>query len=541
MPGKPRLSVRDMKLQRWLAGALVVGLLGCAARPAEAPAPSAALAPAKPPEAAKSEPTSSYQLVQGSKRLLTTLKEPLLIDAYVAKGTPRLDQFVHDLEAVLREYERAGGGRVRVRVLQVSTPELRQQADEAGLSPQTFSESEDGSLVTQGYLGLVFRYRTEKAVIPQLPADASAGLEFWITNKIREIRDKADGIKTRIGVVSGKGELKLSDANLVPQQGGTARPTIKGIMAQAFPFYQLEELDLKGGASAIDPELAGIIVTQPQQDYVEAELRRIDEFLLLGEKSLVVYASAVNLKAADATMMASLSTHGLEKLLDGYGLHLNRDAVLDHAAQLRVQVMTQNGQPAVVRHPGIALVTSDKNEAGVRRLDSAFAGFFRMEELVFPFPSSLQILRDRQPADVRIAPVALTTAEASVETSASISMKLRDHWTPKPPLEPRIVAAYAQGRLKSAFAPRPATSAPATARASSRVLVVSSSLFLANPFAYAGNDAAKSDDPEPLLLAAPYTKHLTSTIVSFKNALDWMIGDEDLIAVSAKLVGPPRK
>ncbi len=86
---------------------------------------------------------------------------------------------------------------------------------------------------------MVFKYGSEKAVIPQLPYQNADGLEFWITNKIREIRDKADDIKHRIGVVTGKDELKLSDANLVPKQGqgSGAAPTLKGILEQAFPFY----------------------------------------------------------------------------------------------------------------------------------------------------------------------------------------------------------------------------------------------------------------------------------------------------------------
>src|ERR1700744_3496528 len=87
------------------------------------------------------------------------------------------------------------------------------------------------------------------------------GLEFWITNKIREIRDKADNIKHRVGVIGGKDEFKLTDANLVPKQGkGGGGPSMQGIIEQAFPFYKLEEVDLKGGENAIDKDLVGLII-----------------------------------------------------------------------------------------------------------------------------------------------------------------------------------------------------------------------------------------------------------------------------------------
>ena len=40
------------------------------------------------------------------------------------------------------------------------------------------------------------------------------------------------------------------------------------------------------------------------------------------------------------------------------------------------------------------------------------------------------------------------------------------------------------------------------------------------------------------MLSQPYAqKYLTATILAFKNTLDWMGGDLDLIAASAKLLG----
>lgn len=499
-----------------------------------------------------------YTLSKGSGRLLSSLKTPIQIDAYVPKaGLPQLDAFVGDLKDLLKEYERAGNGKFKFTLIEPNTDELRDQAKEAGLQEQPFGEINqtsggDQATISNGYLGLVFKYGSEKAVIPALPfQQGGEGLEFWVTNKIREIRDKADDIKHRIGVVTGKDELKLSDANLVPKQGqGQGGPTLKGILEQAFPFYKIEDLDLKGGASAIDKELVGIIITQPQKDYEEKELRRIDEFMMLGGKSLVVFASAVNLKPNDASMSATLSTHGLDKLLDGYGIHMNKDAVFDHGAQFRVQMMTQGGQPVWIRHPGIAHVVNDpRMDEKQKLLDTGFAGFFRLDEVLFPFPSSLDLKRDKQPADVKLEVVARTTPASNVETSDTVDMKLREQWRPKAKQDQRVISAYADGKLKSAFAGSPNDEIKPAERAStaSRVLVVSSSLFLTNPFAYAGNGpdlggqfamfGAVGGDPKLLAFAQPYTKYLTSTILSLKNTLDWMSGDSDLVAASAKLVG----
>jgi len=499
-----------------------------------------------------------YTLSKGSGRLLGSLKTPIQVDAYVKTGLPQLDAFVRDLTDLLKEYEREGKGKFKFTLIEPNTDELREQAKEAGLQEQPFGEmsatGEDQAAIAQGYLGLVFKYGSEKAVIPALPLqNGGDGLEFWITNKIREIRDKADDIKHRIGVVTGKDEIKLSDANLVPKQGqGQGGPTLKGILEQAFPFYKVEDLDLKDGANAIDKDLVGIIITQPQKDYSEKELRRIDEFMMLGGKSLAVFASAVTLKPNDATLSATLSTHGLDKLLDGYGIHMNKDAVFDHGAQFRVQVMTQGGQPAWLRHPGIAHVINDtRMDEKDKLLDTSFAGFFRLDEVIFPFPSSLELKRDKQPADVKLAAVARSTPATNVDTSDTVDMKLREQWKPKAKQDQRVLAAYADGKLKSAFAGSPSddVKVPERAATPSRVLVISSSLFLTNPFAYAGNGpdlggqfamfGAVGGDPKLLALAQPYTKYLTNTIIAFKNTLDWMAGDADLVGSSAKLLSEP--
>jgi ABC-type uncharacterized transport system involved in gliding motility auxiliary subunit len=496
-----------------------------------------------------------YTLSAGSGRLIRSLNSPVQVDAYVKTGLPQLDAFVKDLTDLLKEYERAGGGKFKFTIIEPNTDELRAQAKEAGLQETPFGEAnqtgEDQASITQGYMGLVLKYGSEKAVIPQLmQAD---GLEFWITNKIREIRDKAENIKHRIGVITGKDELKLTDTNLIAKQGkGGGSPSMQGILEQAFPFYKLEELDLKGGENAIDKDLVGLIITEPQKDYEEKELRRIDELLMLGGKSLVVYASAVTMKPNDAKMNATLSLHGLDKLLPGYGITMNKDAVFDYGAQFRIGVPTQGGV-TWIRHPAIAHVVNDPrmDSDSDKLLDTSFAGFFRMDEAIFPFPSSLTLDKTKQPADVKIAAVARTTPQTSVEKSDSIDMTLREHWDPKPPQEQRVIAATAIGKLKSAFAgsPSDAIKPPERAPSESRVLVISSSEFLTNPFAYAGNGpelggqfqmfGAVGGDPQLLMFAQPYTKYLTSTILSLKNTLDWMAGDSDLVAASAKLIGDP--
>ncbi len=496
-----------------------------------------------------------YTLSQGSGRLIRGLKGPVQVDAYVTRGQAQMDAFIRDLTDLLKEYERAGGGKFKYTVIEPKTDELREKAKDAGLEEMASVEQSatggDQASISQGYMGLVFKYGSEKGVIPQLNPGAAQGLEFWMTNKIREIRDKADSIKHKIGVVTGKDELKLSDQNLVPKQGQQGA-SIQAILSRAFPFYELVDVDLKDGETEIDKGLDGLIITQPQKPYSDKELRRVDQFLMLGNKSLAVFASAVTMKPNEPAMSATLDLHNLDKLIAGYGINMKKDAVLDFGSQFRIGVITQGGI-APIRHPGIAHVVDDRNfDDKERLLDTSFAGFFRMEEILFPFPSTLEILRDKQPSDVKLSVVARTTPAASAVTDGTIDMKMRMNWQPKPPFEQRAIAAVAEGKLKSAFAGSPDESVKAPDRAAgpSRVLVVSSSEFLTNPFAYSGNGpdlgqqfamfGGAGGDRELLMIAGQYAnRYLTNTILSVKNTLDWISGDADLLAASAKLLQEP--
>ena len=497
-----------------------------------------------------------FTLSNGSSSLVKNLKRPITVKAYVTTGLAKVDAFVRDLDDLMREYERNGGGKFVYQKIVPRTEEEKQQAKDYGLreiSVGDVNESGDDSInIAQGYMGLVFLYGDEKDVIPVLSPDNVVGLEFWISNKIREIRDKADDNQRKIGVVTGHDEIKISDANLVASEG-RGGPSMRSVLEQAFPFYKFEDVDLKNGDTEIDDTIDALVITQPGKDYSDKELRRIDQFLMKENKGAVIYASAVNMKASDPKFGATLSTRGLEKLTSGYGIEMKKDAVFDWARSVRLPVPTQTGNMVWIRAPAIvqAQPGGGLDEAN-QMLDQSFAGFFRIDELSFPFPSSLALLPDKQPS----APpkvVARTTPAAWVDTAESQDVGLKSDWKPKAPFDQRIIAAYASGKLKSAFGGGNAEGVeiPPESKGESRILVVSSSQFLANPFARQGNGQQLEGQMAMMMpsiggdktlqqISQPYAqKYLTSTILAFKNTLDWLTGDTELVAASAKILGEP--
>ncbi|MBK8257505.1 MAG: GldG family protein [Polyangiaceae bacterium] len=496
-----------------------------------------------------------FTLSQGSARLVREgLKQELQIDVYVTRGLPKYEAFITDLTDLLDEYQRAGNGKVKYTVIEPKTDEQRQAPKDAGLQQAMFGNPsatcEDQATISRGYMGMAFKYGSEKEAIPILSPDAAQGLEFWITNKIREIRDRADEISQKIGILVGKDEIKLTEANLIPSQPGRGNgPNMRGILEQALPFYKFEDVDLKGGDEEVNKELKGLIITQPGKEFTEKELRRIDQFVMLGDKALVVLAGAVNLKASDATMKATLNTWGLEKLLDGYGVEMKKEAILDWGQSMRIPFQTQGGIEWRFLHGMVQAQHDDGLEEKEQTLDTSYTPFFRMDEISFPFPSTLVAHPDKQP-EAKLKVVARSSPNTTVDATENIDLKFTNKIAAKGEYGQRAMAIALEGKIKSAFAggDNQGIAANATAPTDSRVLVVSAAQFLANPLARSGNPppmppqmmmmGGMGGDEDLQTLAQMYAqKYLTVTILVFKNTLDWAMNDATLVAASAKLAG----
>ena len=501
--------------------------------------------------------TERFTLSKGSGNLLRSMKQNMEIDAYVTRGLPKLDAFVGDLRDLLQEYKGSSAGKFDFQLIEAKDEATKKVAKDAGLVEQPFgeaSDTEDKAAVAQGFMGLVFKYGGEtdpKNSLKFLPPDRTDGLEFWITNKIREVRDNGDGIKHKIGILTGHDEIKPSETNLVPSNMG--KYAIQGIITQNFPFYQFQDVDLKAGESEVDDTLDGLIITQPGKDLTDKELRRINQFVMKG-KSLAVLASAVNIKASDASMNATLNTHGLEKLLGGYGIDMGKDVVLDFGRAFHVNLVTQSGGVARAWFPQFLTVSDDSRLTGNEQLlDTGFPAFFRLQEIVIPLASSLTLNSSKQP-DAKLAIHARSTPNSRKVTTDTVDLKPLQKMLPpkKSDAQQFNIAASAEGTLATAFPDGDAdgVDAPAKSSKNARVMVIASSEFLANPLARAGNGPDMGQmggmmpqgggDEQLLQLAGPYAQEaVTSTIVSFKNTLDYLSGDTDLLAVSAKILSEP--
>jgi hypothetical protein len=453
--------------------------------------------------------------------------------AYVTTGHPKLDAFVGQLRAVLERFKASGAQRFDYAIVDATDEDQKETAKKAGLKPFELLVGDSGTPITiTGFMGLSFDYGPEHDTISVLSPEITKGLEYWVASKVREVRARAEGTKHRIGVLTGHDEIKLSEPNLVPANN-PLHPDIQSILAKYFPYNELRDVDLgRNGGAGIDPSFEALLITQPAKDLTEDELARIDDFVISG-KTLAVVASAVNVAAGDPTMSATLSTHGLEKLLSGYGIEMRKDVLEDFGRPFGIMVQTgTSSEPSRARFPAILDVADDERFTGSETLlDSTFPLFLRIPRVPFPYASSLVLHPEKQPEIGRekFRVLARSTPKTARETSAVVDLKVMRRWQPGGELAQYDIAASVEGKLRGAFPERSGRHAPkpgAPGARPPRVLVLSTSQFFANPFA-----RAAGGDEMLQQLAMPYAQQLlTNTILVAKNMLDWMTSDDELTA-----------
>jgi hypothetical protein len=476
------------------------------------PAPAA---PAAPAAHARTD-----GICAGAATLLGGLKRPMRIDVYVTRGLPALDRFVAHLEAVLAEYKDAARGNLEIAFLDGSDPAVKTKAEAAGLREQALgyaeAEGEEAQLKT-GFLGLTVAYGSANGVIKLFSPENPEGLEFWIVEKMREVRDKGDGVSHPIGVLVGHGEPRFDDKSLISGAGSSGQVSMQTILTQNFPEYRLVDVDTRAGVQPIDPSLEGLFVLQPARDLSEPELRRIDDFVLAG-KSVAFVASAVNVRAGDAKLHATIDRHRLDTLLAGYGFDLHADAVLDFGRSSGFTVATQTGI-ARLAFPWIPRFDEEATLApDARPLDTTHPILFRLPSVTFPFASSLSLDRTRQP-DATFRVLARTSAQATLDSARDQEFAPTKAWAPRGGSREIAIAAVARGTMKSAFG-------SAKGRRPSRMLVLASASAFANPFVVAGRGG---QDAILESLGMAYAQEaLTNTILALKNTIDWMVGEDDL-------------
>jgi len=426
-----------------------------------------------------------YTLSDSTRGVLNKLDEPIMIRAYITTDLPQpygqLRRFVADM---LRSYHEAGHGKVGFKIVDpADDPNVA--ASLAALNiprVQVQVVKNDQAQVKQGYMAVVVEYLDKKETIPVVRSEQ--GFEYLLTRKIKKVTGKG---RLKIGVVNGFGAK------------GTRQ--LRAFKRQVSDDYELA--DVKPDKKAVDKDIKALIVAGFDQPPSELERYALDQFRMSG-RGLLILAGNAEPQLQQGFKVQPIDAKSNAWLKD-YGVAVEPGLVMDPRAA-RVNVNQQRGMfvfRSVVDYPFVPEVEGMDDANPITR---------GLQAVSVPFAAPLTWIGDRSHGDILLESSAMASVQAGppFDVDPLIPMSKRfDGLTRR-----RVnLALVEQGSARSAFTVPP-KGAPTmkyiAGTEHSRVVVAGSRALLDDQFMSGGN------------------------LAFVLNTLDWLAGDEALIALRSR-------
>ena len=311
-----------------------------------------------------------YTISEGTESILEELKSPIELQFFYSDGAVRelvpLRNYARRVEELLRAYERAAGGKLKLQVIDPQPfSEEEDRAAELGL--QAVPLDRGGDKVYFGLAGTNAEGHTQ--TIPFFPLDQEEFLEYDISRLVQSL---ATAQLPVVGVLSG---LQINGGFDMRTQQATPPWMVLEDIRQLFHIESLKhDIDM------IPTNVSVLLLVHPKQ-LPEQTLYAIDQFVLRGGK-LLVFVDPFS-EADPGSMMgpggfAEEKASELEPLFKAWGLRMPADQVVaDASYAMSVGIGPER---RAVRHPGWlslpqqALDADDVTTASLESLTLATTG-----------------------------------------------------------------------------------------------------------------------------------------------------------------------
>ena len=512
-----------------------------------------------------------YSLTDGTEQILERMVsegvKPVDIELYFSETTGKtLPRFVKNfisydryLRSLLKEYERAADGRIRVHFIDpVTDSDEAQDALDFGLDGKPINQ--EGDLF---FFGLVFQTQTgSRDVIEFLWPDRQETIEYEISKTLYSLlwpSGRTVGVLSGLEVFGGADNPYL--AQMLAAQG--RQPPEKWVALQLLEeSHNVRTID--GETEHISPDEFDLVVVIHPKGLSDKALWALDEWIVRGGNALIFqdpYALDDRPPQNPQQPWAALQyqpASNLEAMLAAWGLEMPSDEfVADMDLAVRRAVDPQGGAESVL----IDLALSDATREETLAIDHPV--FEGLADLRFLMAGALRPVVGGEVDGVEMIPLVSTTAKGgtlTIEpgfggepgklayTDLNQPAKLRDAFVPG--TEPVTIGYQIKGKLPSAYpdgidypAQAPETPPglppgmelpppegaemihqepiPEEERGESTVMVVSDVDVISDQIAFQRNFLGltlATNDNHKLLL----------------NAVDYLMGAEELMGIRAK-------
>jgi ABC-type uncharacterized transport system involved in gliding motility auxiliary subunit len=382
-----------------------------------------------------------YTLSSASKQLVKNLPDKMTVKAYISGDLqPPFSQTATYVRDLLDEYANASQGKLKWEAIDPGEdPKLEEEAQKNKVPRMQRGKISNNKVeIGASYLGVALQYAGNVESIPEI--NSPEGLEFEIDKRMRILTQK----KIKIGFATSEGELPPNGG----QQGGL------GSLTHFLDIYEVVNVNLSTGAKPLADDVEGLIIAGPKQAFSERAKFVIDQFIMRG-KAVAFFVDGMTFEAPqqmhmpgqmDTPKIGRKNDCGLDDLLAHYGFKINDDVILEPERNAP-GVVVVGGQPQLANYP--AFVATD-NVAKASPLFNAAS------LLILPFPSSVEVLKDKQSG------LAIT----QLASSSSQSWRQKGFFLVNPTVAPKMpekdaehgpfVLGYsAEGKFKSFFAGKP--------------------------------------------------------------------------------------
>ena len=383
-----------------------------------------------------------FTLSEGTRNILASLEEPVTLRFYLSQGelgrAPGIGGYADRVRALLDEYERLSGGKVRVRVI----------------DPEPFSEAEDRAVayglrgvplgLDEGsfYFGLAGTNSVDdEEVIPFFVTEREQFLEYDVTKLVHNLTRPGRKIVGLLGSlpIEGQGPPQMQAAF-----GGMNAPPWM-VVEQMRQLFEVRSLHPK--LDEIPEDVDVLMLVHPQALPAEA-LYAIDQYVLRGGRVIAFVDPYSEMQqegmAGGFGSPGGSRRSGIDELLAAWGVILGEDVVADLDLALKVR-MEQGGRVVTFDYPVWMNVIPDTFDHG-----DIVTG--NLGNLGFATPGHLD---SAEGAATTLTPLVSTTPRAARFTTSQVAAvttdprDLLDEYTPAG--HAYTLAARVSGKVRTAF------------------------------------------------------------------------------------------
>ena len=459
---------------------------------------------------------SLYTLSKGSKAVLGKLDKDVSLKFYFSASSAEMPMgvktYAQEVENLLKEYERASGGRLVVEKYD-PTPDSDEEewAQRYGIEQQQVNPF--GAPV---YFGIVAVCGDRTEALGAMTQKTESTLEYDVTRLVTRVvwpEKPVIGVMTSLeGVLGGEMNPMMMQMGRRPPQGWAA-------FAELAKDYTVKSVATD--VEKIDDDVKTLVLLHAK-DLSDKTLYAIDQFVLRGGRLIACTdpMSFAEIRAGQSRQMMGMGGDGpstLGKLFDAWGVGFDTAKI---TCDLSAATKLGNGRGGAEEEPAFLTLKPEN-------MDKSDILVSRLSQVMMPFAGAFTFDAAKAGA-LKFTPV-ITTSEDNSSSTDKMSMMsgMGSSMKAVPDGKSRVVAARLEGQFKTAYPKGPDGTndvSKALSEGKSSVMLFADADFLA-------------DECCVRILRTPFgqiAQPLNDNLPLFSNVIEQFAGREELIGLRSR-------